>query len=168
MIKYLIVLVGLTVAATGASGQNVSNPAAAKTSCKATSATKANAVTFQRWIDDVWHDGKLDLVKDLVGPTYMRHEAKGTRTVTPAQYKEEIVAALKWLPDMRFIIHECTAIGDRVWTRWTMVGTDPKTGSKVRRMGMQVYRLSGARLVETWMLVMTTDSAWPEVQQLKN
>ena len=144
--------------------QNVSKRAVDITKCEATPTAKANAETFQKWIDDVWHDGNLALVKDLVGPTYVRHEAKGTRTVTPAEYVDEIIAARKWLPDIRFIIHECTATGARVWTRWTMVGTDPKTGIEVRRMGTQIYRLAGTRLVETWMLVLPTDSAWPEVQ----
>lgn len=168
MHKNLILLsLVFRVAMIGVFAQYVSGAAPAQTRCPATVVTKANAITFEKWIDDVWHAGKLDLVKDLVGPTYVRHEAKGTRTVTPAQYKDEIVAALKWLPDMRFIIHECTATGDRVWTRWTMVGTDPKTRIKVRRMGMQIYRLADAKLVETWILVLPTDSAWPEVQDLK-
>ncbi len=164
---FLILVVLVAVAVTGLRAQNVSKSAVAKTRCEATPTAKANAVTFQKWNDDVWHAGNLDLVKDLVGPTYVRHEAKGTRSVTAAQYIEEIVATRNWLPDIRFIVHECTATGDRVWTRWTMVGTDPKTGIQVRRMGTQVYRLASARLVETWILMLTTDSAWPEVRDLK-
>jgi predicted ester cyclase len=167
MNKTFILLMLITVPIIGLSAQNVSEPSAAKTRCQATIETNANAETFQKWVDDVWHAGKLGLVKDLVGQEYVRHEAKGTRSVTPAQYTDEIVATRNWLPNIRFIIHECTATGDRVWTRWTMVGTDPKTGMEVRRMGTQIYRLAGARLVETWILVLPTDSAWPEVLDLK-
>src|SRR5687768_14311168 len=137
MDKILILLVLVIVPITGLKAQDHQRSAAAKTMCQATTAAKRNAKTFQQWIDDVWHGGRVDLVNTLVARTYVRHEAKGTRSVTPAQYTGEILAARDSLHDIRFVIHECTATGDRVWTRWTMVGTDSKTGAKVRRMGMQ-------------------------------
>lgn len=42
-----------------------------------------------RWVDEVWHPGKVDLVASCVAPMYTRHEPAGTRIVTPTSYGEE-------------------------------------------------------------------------------
>lgn len=132
------------------------------TSCRAKPGAEAIPGLFARWIDEVWHQGRLDLVPQVIGPQYIRHEGSGTRTVTPAQYAEEIAATRRRLPDVRFIIHDCDAVGNRLWTRWTMSGTSAQSGQVVKRMGAQVYRIADSRLVETWMLMLPTDASWPD------
>jgi len=47
---------------------------------------------FDRW-ERVWHEVKLHLVPDCVGPLYVRHEEAGDRTVTPETYAAEIARA---------------------------------------------------------------------------
>ena len=152
----VLALFGLIGSATTAPAQSP-----AKTECRATPAAAEHARVVERWIDDVWHDGRVALVPEIVGPTYLRHELNGTRSVTPAEYAAEIISVRRALPDVRFLVHDCYAVGDRVWLRWTMVGTSAQTGEAVQRVGMQVYRLDGGRLVETWVLMPSTDMAWP-------
>lgn len=151
-------LVALTVSRRDVDAQ--SSPASA--SCRAEAGAKAIPSLFARWIENVWHQGRLDLVPELIGTEYIRHEGNETRTVTPAQYAEEIAATRRRLPDVRFIIHDCDAVGDRLWTRWTMVGTSAESGRVVHRMGAQVYRIAERRLVETWMVMLPTDASWPD------
>jgi predicted ester cyclase len=133
-------------------------------SCRAAPGAEASPAILARWLDDVWLQGRMDVVPELVGPTYVRHEGSETRTVTPAQYVEEITAIRQRMPDVRFMLHDCAAIGDRIWSRWTMVGTSAQTGQRVRRMATQIYRIASGRLVETWMLMLPADAAWPEQQ----
>ena len=44
---------------------------------------------FDRW-ELVWHEDRYDLVPGCVGPTYVRHEATGDRTVTAESYGAEL------------------------------------------------------------------------------
>lgn len=118
--------------------------------------------TFERWVDDVWGRGRIELVAELVRPVYIRHELDSTRTVTAAAYAAEISAVRRALPGVQFEIHDCGLIGDRLWVRWTMTGTSAATGGAVRRMGMQAYRFDSGQLAETWMLMPPTDAVWPE------
>jgi len=141
---------------------NVAAQTAASIVCRADSDAVAHVRVFQRWIQEVWHDGRVELVPELVGPTYVRHEAKGSRTVTAAQYAAEISSVRRALPGVHFLVHDCTAAGDRLWVRWTMVGAVAATGDTMRRMGLQGYRLESGRLVETWMLMEPTNAVWPD------
>ena len=115
-----------------------------------TDATEEVRAIFDRW-EEIWHHGKLELVSETVGPSYVRHEPQGTRTVTPEEYREVIAAVRKRLPDVRFTMHDQAAQGDRAWVRWTMNGTDAETGKPFTRAGLQVYRIANGRLVETWL-----------------
>jgi hypothetical protein len=151
----VLALFGLIGIATTISAQSP-----AKTECRATPGATEHGRLIERWIDDVWHDGRVALVPEIVGPTYVRHELTGTRSVTPEAYAAEIASVRRALPGVRFLVHDCDAVGDRVWLRWTMIGTSAQTGKAVERVGMQVYRLDGGRLVETWVLMPATNMAW--------
>jgi hypothetical protein len=140
-------------------------PTAMRTVCRAAPGAEANVNLFVRWTDEVWREGKLDLVPQLAGPTYLRHENNGTRTVTATQYADDIASTRRAIPDVRFVVHDCFAEGDRIWTRWTMVGTSARNGEAVRRMGSQVYRVADGKLVETW-VQSSADGPWPEVPAL--
>jgi len=144
------------------SASMVSAQAFGTTSCQATPEGAALLAVLDQWNTEVWEQGHLERVADFVGPSYVRHEATGTRTVTPEEYAAEIAGTRGAMPDLRFVLHDCAAIGDRVWTRWTMVATNPQTRLVMKRMGMQTYRIIGGRLVETWMLMLPSDAAWAE------
>lgn len=130
--------------------------------CSASSESSGHLRILERWIDDVWGRGRIDLVAELVRPVYVRHELDSTRTVTATAYAAEISAVRRALPGVRFDIHDCAAIGDRLWVRWTMLGVSAATGAEVRRMGMQAYRFEDGQLAETWILMPPTDAVWPE------
>lgn len=127
---------------------------------QATETTEQALTVLRRWNNEVWHAGKLELVPELVGPTYVRHEAAGTRTVTPEQYAQEIAARRKQVPDIRFTEHDRVVKDNFYWTRWSMRGTDARTGKVVTRAGIQIYRLDRGRLVETWVAALPEGSGW--------
>ena len=152
-----ILILAVATAFTDASAQSA-NPV----TCSASSESSGHLRTFERWMDDVWGRGRLELVAELVRPVYVRHELDSTRTVTAAAYAAEISAVRSALPGVRFHIHDCAAVGDRLWVRWTMIGVSAATGADVRRMGMQAYRFEAGQLAETWVLMPPVDAIWPE------
>ena len=135
--------------------------ASARIECAATPEAAVHVRVFERWMDDVWTQGRVELVSELVQPIYVRHELDSTRTATSAAYASEITTVRRTLTGVRFLIHDCAAIGDRLWVRWTMVGTSAASGTEVRRKGMQTYRFQDNRLAETWVLMPPTQSVWP-------
>jgi predicted ester cyclase len=156
--------VGLSVVALFLAGGlgRVEAQESAPITCATSPGAAVHVRTFERWMDDIWAQGHVELVAELVQPLYVRHELDSTRTITAAAYASEIVGVRRALPDVRFLIHDCAAINDRLWVRWTMVGTSASTGGEIRRKGMQVYRFQDGRLAETWNLMPPTDGVWPE------
>ena len=109
-----------------------------------------NLETMRLWGAEVWGEGRLELVPDLVGPEYVRHNAEGTRVVTPESYAKEIAAARG--RNVRFEMDAASIDGDLLWTRWTSSGNGPDGESRTAK-GLQLYRFEEGKLVETWNLV---------------
>ena len=99
----------------------------------------------------VWNEGRLDLVSEALAASYIRHEPNGTRTVTMEQYREEIAAMQKRIPDIHFTFHDEAITDNTWWVRWTLNGTNAETSEPATRSGLQVYRIANGRLVETWL-----------------
>ena len=85
---------------------------------------------------------------DYVGPT---------GELGPAGFAATIQHLRKGIPDIHVEIHDITADGNRVWVRWTWVGTHrgtlrgfPATGRRVETTGMTMYELRDGRVVRSW------------------
>jgi hypothetical protein len=116
---------------------------------------------FDRW-ERVWHEGRYELVADCVAEIYTRHDESGTRRVTPEEYMVEIATGRLERPHTRFIVYDHVIAGDRAWFRFTRTWTDPSTGEPRTQAGMQLYRIEGGKLAETWLTLLKVGSAWPD------
>ena len=65
-------------------------------------------------------------------------------------------------PNTRFIVYDHVIAGDREWFRFTRMWTDPSTGETRTQAGMQLYRVEGGKLAETWLALLKLGSAWPD------
>jgi hypothetical protein len=101
---------------------------------------------FDRW-EQVWHEGKFDLVPGCVGPHYIRHDEAGDRTVTREAYVAEIAKMHEERPDIRVMVYDHTFQGNRAWFRFAFKWTDTKTGEARSRAGMLSYQIEGGKLV---------------------
>jgi hypothetical protein len=110
----------------------------------------------------LWHEGRHDLIAGCLGKVYIRHDEQGTRSVTPEAYVAEVTAAQQQRPQTRFVVYDHDFAGDRAWFRFTLKWTDANTGEARTRAGMQVYRVEGGRLAETWLMLDKLGSAWPD------
>ena len=67
---------------------------------------------FDRW-EQVWHEGRYNLVAGCVALAYTRHDESGTRRVTPDEYAAELAAAHRERPDAP---HYCLPINSSMAT----------------------------------------------------
>lgn len=118
--------------------------------------TKQNA---RRWFEEVFSDGNLGLIPELIAPEYINHDTN----VPGGAWRglDGANALIKtyrnpW-PDVRFTIEDQVAEGDRVVTRWTAAGTHtapfgkiPPTGKRVQVSGINVKRIVNGKAVEEW------------------
>ncbi|MBA4179873.1 MAG: hypothetical protein C0506_04720 [Anaerolinea sp.] len=112
---------------------------------------EANVRVIQRWTDDVWNRGRLEEVAELVAEGCLRHDAgKPARAISVAENLERIASFRKQVPDLHFINNDLVADGDRVVARFTMTGTDPEKHERFVFSGIEIFRLAGGKIVETW------------------
>ena len=117
-----------------------------------------NLEAMRLWTEEVWGKGRLELVSDLVAPQYVRHDADGTRVVTPEGYVQEI-AAFRAV-GMTFEGNAASIDGDLLWTRWSAHAQAPG-GEEIVLKGIQVYRFADGKLAETWLLT-ANGEYWPD------
>jgi hypothetical protein len=65
-------------------------------------------------------------------------------------------------PGLPFVVHDHSFEGDRAWFRFTLKFTDPRTAETRTRASMQVCRIEGGKLAETWLMFQQPASAWPD------
>jgi steroid delta-isomerase-like uncharacterized protein len=121
------------------------------------SAEKDNkAIMRQFW--GVWEHGNIDLLDDLLAPEYVNHTlATPDLASGPEGVKEDVSMFRSGVPDLRVVIEDMIAEGDRVATRYALEGTHrgdlfgvAPTGRALSIKSMTVERLSGGKIVEHW------------------
>ena len=108
---------------------------------------------LRRWYDEMWSKKNSDLILELVGPVYTRHEMGGTRTVTPEEYRAQTSGFMAQIEitDMRYSL---VAEGDKVCA----IGSWKVSGKQWD--WVQVFRVEDDRLVETWLSGIGMESGW--------
>jgi steroid delta-isomerase-like uncharacterized protein len=118
--------------------------------------TEANKAIVRRFIDEVFNEGKLAAIAEVVDRGYIMH---GTEPeVRGQQGMQEFVTTYRTaLPDYHCTIEDQVAEGDKVVTRWTVRGTQrgeldgiPPTGKPVTLAGIVIDRIANGRMAETW------------------
>jgi steroid delta-isomerase-like uncharacterized protein len=118
--------------------------------------TEANKAIVRRFIDEVFNEGRLAAIAEVVDRGYIMH---GTEPeVRGQQGMQEFVTTYRTaLPDYHCTIEDQVAEGDKVVTRWTVRGTQrgeldgiPPTGKPVTLAGIVIDRIANGRMAETW------------------
>ena len=116
---------------------------------------------FDRW-ERVWVDGHYDLIPACVEPHYIRHDEKGDRTVTRADYAVELASVRDGRPGIRVVVYDHAFTDDSAWFRFSFMWPDPETGEPRSRAGMQSYRIENGKLAETWISMLAPDTKWTD------
>lgn len=113
-----------------------------------------NKAILRRWYDEMWAHNRFEIVPELAGPHYTRHDMVGTRTVTAEEYRDQLLQTSKdWrISDFHYFL---MAEGDYV----TAIGTW-KIDESMQWDWVQTFRIEDGRIVETWLPAMATEGRW--------
>ena len=100
--------------------------------------------------NQIWIDGDLDLLDEIVADPYVRHTREGTETTTPAAYARHIESAVRVLRGTEVEINDIVSSGDLVFARLTLHGVNMETGAQVKLTWLTEYRIAGGRIAEAW------------------
>ena len=116
-----------------------------------------NKVIMRRFWE-VWEEGDIDRLDELLAHEYV-NRALATPDLPPGPegVKEVVSMFRSGMPDLRVVIEDMIAEGDRVATRYALEGTHggqlfgiAPTGRHLSIKSMTVERLSGGKIVEHW------------------
>jgi ketosteroid isomerase-like protein len=108
------------------------------------------ALVRQWW--DVWSDGDLDVIDQIVAEKFVRHGPQGTEVRTRAQVREDFVQYRESMEIATIRVDAQTIDGDTVWSRLTTTGVNLRTAEPVTMSWLQVFRVADGRLAELWRL----------------
>jgi steroid delta-isomerase-like uncharacterized protein len=112
----------------------------------------------RRFFDEVFSEGKLNLVDELFATDYVGHPSGYEEATRGPEGVKEYVGGLRGAAsDLTLTIEDQVAEGDKVVTRWTAQGTHDgelmgiaPTGRKAAVTGITIQRLLDGRVVEGW------------------
>lgn len=125
---------------------------------------EGNKALVQRAIGEIWNDGNVEAVGELVRPDFVRHHERnrdadlhGTDAL-----RGWVLAVREALPDLRFSIEQIVGEDDKVMVhvegagthRGTLKGVAP-TGARLTFTATAIVRVAGGRLAEAWVIADT-------------
>src|ERR671911_870737 len=92
-----------------------------------------------------------------MAPNYIEHQVPDVQLASRDSLKQLLATYYKAFPDMKSVLHDIFAQGDRVAFRWSVSGTHlgdwvgiPPTGNHITASGITIYRIVGGKAVEGW------------------
>ena len=114
--------------------------------------------TMRRYFLDAFEQGNIDLLDELLAPDYVNHTPATPDLPTgPEGVKGVVTMFRSAMPDLRVLIEDMIAEGDKVATRYTLEGTHegelfgvPPTGQRLSIESITVERVSDGKIREHW------------------
>src|SRR5690349_9248558 len=85
--------------------------------------SEANKTVARRLIEEVWNQGNLALIDELIAPQYARHDPTTPNAGGPEGYRQMVMMYRAAFPDLHLHIDHQLAEGVMVATHWTLRGT---------------------------------------------
>ena len=127
------------------------------------SAEENKAIVRRFW--GVWEEGNIDLVDELLAPDYINHTPASPDQPTGPEGVKGVVAMFRSaIPDLRVVVEDMIAEGDKVAVRYTLEGTHegelfgvPPTGQRLSIKSIAVERVSDGKIREHWRVTDSLD-----------
>ena len=118
--------------------------------------TEENKVLLRRLFEEVWNQGNLATVDELLATDYVLHDPAHL-VHGPEGFKAYVSAFRAAFPDMHATIEDQIAQEDKVAMRFTVRATHkgefqgiPPTGKQVILTGTDIQRIAGGKIAENW------------------
>jgi steroid delta-isomerase-like uncharacterized protein len=113
--------------------------------------------TMHRYLG-VFEQGNIDLLDELLAPDYLNHTPATPDLPTgPEGVKGVVTMFRSAMPDLRVVVEDMIAEGDKVATRYTLEGTHegelfgvPPTGQRLSIKSFTAERVSEGKIREHW------------------
>ena len=121
-------------------------------------ATEQDRTNFRRIPEEIFNQGKLELIGEVFAPDYVEHVPLPPGVPSGAEgFKQFIMALRAAFPDFHYTIEDQLAEGDKHVGRITAHGTHqgefmgiPPTGKTVSWGEIHIGRMVNGKLVEHW------------------
>jgi steroid delta-isomerase-like uncharacterized protein len=115
---------------------------------------KAAARTFF----DIFNSGDVDRLDEIMSPSWVDHDPQNPFAEEGLEGTKKVISMYREaFPDLRVMVEDQVAEGDRVVTRWTATGTHQgelmgitPTGRNSTVTGLSMDRFEGGKIVEGW------------------
>jgi steroid delta-isomerase-like uncharacterized protein len=121
------------------------------------SAEERNKALARKFFEEAWGKGNVATVDEFMSAEYVEHPRPSTLSPGAEGLKQLIAAYRTAFPDLKTMLDDIFAEGDRVAFRWNVSGTHlgdwlgiPPTGNHVAANGITVFRISDGKVVESW------------------
>jgi steroid delta-isomerase-like uncharacterized protein len=121
--------------------------------------TSDNIELMKRWFQEVWNEGKLDTIRELLSPDAVATGQVGADVVMhgPKDFVPFAKSIRAAFPDIKTTVEDAFGIEDKVVVRWSATMTHrggdlgiPATGKPVRITGMTIVRIANGKIIEGW------------------
>jgi predicted ester cyclase len=116
-----------------------------------------NEALVRRYFEEVWAKGNVAAVDEFMAPNYVEHTVPPGSRPGRDTLKQYIAMFHDAFPNMKGILHDIFAQGDRVVYRWSASGTHLgewagilPTGLHMTTRGITIHRIARGRCVEGW------------------
>jgi steroid delta-isomerase-like uncharacterized protein len=118
-----------------------------------------NIQLMRRWFQEVWNDGRIETVYELLAPDAVATGQRGAETEIrgPEQFEKFVRELRGAFPDIQVSVEDVFGAGDKVVLRWSASMTHtgdapglPASGRPVRSRGITIARIVNGKIVEGW------------------
>lgn len=117
-----------------------------------------NRRLIERYFEEVWNQGRLEVLDDLMHPAYRNHSpGLPDPQPGPAGLKPIVAAMRIGLPDMHYTIEDMVIAPDKVAVRVILRATHKgelfgmaPTGRRIEVEQMQIERIEAGEIIEHW------------------
>ena len=120
---------------------------------------KESRALVRRWYK-AYSEGKgqaMAIIDELCSDNYVYHGSSGGERHGLKNFKQDQSEFFNAFPDIQFTINDMVTEGDKIATRFTMVGTHkgefagiPPTNKKATVWGIGIDRVDNGKFVESW------------------
>jgi len=118
-----------------------------------------NIQVLRRWFQEVWNEGRIETVHDLLSPDAVARGQRGGEAEIrgPEEFVKFVREIRDSFPDIKVTVEDAFGAGDKVVLRWSAVMTHtgeapglPASGQTVRIGGISIARMVEGKIAEGW------------------
>ena len=118
-----------------------------------------NVALLRRWFEEVWNQGRLKTIHELMSPECIGTGQAGSGMVIrgPQEFQAFVENLRAAFPDMHVTIEDGFESGEKAVVRWSGTMTHrgdqlgvPATGKRISISGISMVRIVNGKIVEGW------------------